>query len=66
MKEKEYRVLVTEEFLKEYSKLSIGEQKRLDKIKEQLKTNPFSGKPIGYHFFREKKIEEKRLYYLIY
>lgn len=28
--------------------------------------NPFVGKPLGYTFFREKKLGKHRLYYLIY
>lgn len=66
MPEKIYKVLATEEFLTEYEKLPKEEQHRLDKVKEQLKTNPYSGKPLGYTFFREKKIDVKRMYYLIY
>ena len=33
---------------------------------EQLETNPFVGKPLGYKFFREKKVKNYRIYYLIY
>lgn len=36
--------------------------KEIDKLEE----NPFSGKPLGYKFFREKKIGNYRFYYLIY
>ncbi|MDO8634490.1 MAG: hypothetical protein Q7K34_04335 [archaeon] len=32
----------------------------------QLKTKPYAGKPLGFGFFREKKIGGKRLYFLIY
>lgn len=35
-------------------------------IKKLLSENPFSGKPLGYKFFREKKIKKWRIYYLIY
>lgn len=64
--EKEYRIFITATFEKDYEKLTREEQKRIEKVKEQLKVNPFVGKPLGYKFFREKKIGSKRLYYLIY
>jgi len=63
---KTFKVLVTNSFLNEYKKLSFDEKRKIEKIIEQLKMNPFSGKPLGYKFFREKKIEGKRLYYLIF
>jgi len=31
-----------------------------------LSENPYCGKPLGYKFFREKKIKKWRIYYLIY
>ena len=61
-----YRIFVTRGFEKDFEKLSREEQKRVENVKEQLKENPFVGKPLGYSFFREKKVGEKRLYYLIY
>ena len=39
---------------------------RVVKIEEQLKVNPFVGKPLDYKWFREKKIGKYRVYYLIY
>ncbi len=61
-----YQIYATEEFMSDYDKLSKSEKDQIDKIREQLKTNPFVGKPLGYRFFREKKIGRKRIYYLIY
>lgn len=31
-----------------------------------LKENPYVGDSIRYKFFREKRIKEKRLYYIVY
>ncbi len=31
-----------------------------------MKNEPFSGKPLGYKFFREKRFDGKRLLFLIY
>ena len=33
---------------------------------DQLETDPHVGKPLGYAFFREKKVQNYRVYYLIY
>ena len=63
---KEYEIRTTAEFWTDYEKLSKSEQERIDKVKEQLKTNPYVGKPLGYKFFREKRVDGKRLYYLVY
>ena len=39
------------------------------KVKEQilkLQYNPFNSKPLGFKFFREKRIKKWRIYFLIY
>ncbi len=64
--EKTYEIYATEEFLDDYEKLSKAEKDRIEKIKEQLKVNPYTGKPLGYKFFREKRVNRKRIYFLIY
>ncbi len=63
-----YRVFKTEEFDRDYSKLDRSEQKRVDKILNQLlERGSEVGKPLsGLSFFREKKFDGKRLYYLAY
>jgi len=61
-----YKIYMTETFKKEFDKFSSTEQEIMKKIFLQLKENPFVGDAIKYKFFREKRIKEKRLYYLIY
>ena len=63
-----YRIFTTEEFDKDFSKLSSKEQVRVNKILKQLREQgEDTGKPLsGLSFFREKKFNGKRLYYLIY
>ncbi len=39
---------------------------RIEKFEQQLKQNPFAGKPLGYRFFREKRFDGKRLLFLVY
>jgi len=61
-----YAVYTTESFEKEIEKLSEFERKEIKKIYFQLKENPYVGDSIKYRFFREKRLKEKRIYYLIY
>ena len=61
-----YKILATDEFEKRYKKLDPQLQKEITKEIDQLEENPYSGKPLGYPFFREKKIKNYRVYYLIY
>lgn len=46
--------------------LSSKECARIGKIEEELAQKGFSGKPLGYDFFREKRLNDKRVYFLVY
>ncbi len=63
-----YRVFTTEEFDKDFNKLDNSEQIRIHKTIAQLKEQGGSvGKPLsGLSFFKEKKLNGKRIYYLFY
>ena len=61
-----YKIFTTEEFDKLFSKLDKSTQTQIDNEIEQLKVNPYVGKPLGYKFFREKRAEGYRFYFLIY
>ncbi len=61
-----FEVLTSEEFDKDFGKLDQSIKERVAKAIEQLRSNPFTGKPLGYEFFREKKIGKYRIYCLIY
>lgn len=61
-----YAVYTTERFEKEVEKLSDSDKEILQKIFLQLKDNPYVGNSLRYRFFREKRIREKRVYYLVY
>ena len=55
------------EFDKDFGKLDKSEQYRIEKILEQLHERADVGKPLGgLPFFREKRFDGKRLYFLIY
>ena len=61
-----YKIYTTEKFDKDFQKLDNSLRKRISKEIDQLETNPHVGKPLGYSFFREKKVLNYRIYYLIY
>jgi len=61
-----YAVYTTESFDKEFNKLSNEEQKRIKNIFLQLKDNPFVGDSLQIKILREKRLIEKRVYYLVF
>ena len=61
-----YSVYTTESFEEETAKLSDSDKEIIKKIFLQLKENPYVGDQIRYKFFREKRIREKRVYYIVY
>ncbi len=63
---KKYKVYHSHRFDRELKKFSQFFQNQVDKIADQLVENPFAGDPLGVKWFREKKIDKYRVYYLIY
>ena len=61
-----YAVYTTNSFEKEVEKISETDKEIIKKIFLQLKENPYVGDSIRYRFFREKRVREKRIYYLVY
>lgn len=61
-----YGIYVTETVEKIFESLSEFEQEIIRKIFVQLKENPYVGDGLRFRFLREKRIREKRLYYLVY
>ncbi len=61
-----YKVFHSSRFDRELAKFDLGFQKRVDKIEDQLVKNPYVGDPLNVKWFREKKIEKYRIYYIIY
>jgi mRNA-degrading endonuclease RelE of RelBE toxin-antitoxin system len=61
-----FKIYTTDEFNKLFDKIDPEIKKQISKEINQLEENPFSGKPLGYKFFREKKVKNYRIYYLIY
>ena len=61
-----FRVFRAEWYDKKLAKLDGSEQKIVCDFEQQLKVEPFSGKPLGFDFFREKKFDGKRILFLVY
>lgn len=61
-----YAVYTTKSFDREISKLPQSDSERIQKIFLQLKENPYVGDQLQYRHLREKRIKEKRVYYLVY
>jgi hypothetical protein len=61
-----YRVFRSEHFETKLGKLDASERQRVMKFEQALKQQPFSGKPLGYAFLRQKKFDGKRLLFLVY
>ena len=61
-----YRVFRSEWCETKLIKLDKSEQDRITNFEQSLKEQPFSGKPLGYKFLREKKFNGKRLIFLVY
>ncbi|MBI4158754.1 hypothetical protein HY500_00675 [Candidatus Woesearchaeota archaeon] len=61
-----WQILKTEIFEKKFSKLDKSIQQQIESIRDQLKINPYIGKPLHVDYLREKKVGKFRIYYLIY
>ncbi len=53
-------------FDRKLAKFNFDFQNQVDNIGDKLIINPYLGKPLGIKWFREKKIDKYRIYYLIY
>jgi len=61
-----YKIYTTKEFDDDFDSLDESERIRVKKILNQLKETGDAGKQLRYPYFREKKFEGKRLYFLVY
>ncbi len=61
-----FKVIGTDTYLEEIDKWPKPDKINAEKIPHQLAISPYSGSPLGYRFLREKRIKEKRVYYLVY
>ena len=61
-----FKVIGTDTYLEELNNWPKADREITEKIPEQLAINPHSGSPLGYRFLREKRVKERRVYYLVY
>ncbi|MBI2043780.1 hypothetical protein HYT24_00245 [Candidatus Pacearchaeota archaeon] len=61
-----YSVYTTETFDREIFKLSKADNDRIEKMFLQLRSNPYVGDQLRYKHLREKRLDGKRIYYLVY
>lgn len=61
-----YEIYTTDGFDNDFEKLDNSLKIQIDNSLEQLLINPYVGRSLGYRFFREKKLKNYRIYYLIY
>jgi len=60
------KVFETATFAKDLKQLSKSEQLQVESLKDQLAQTLDVGKPLRYSFLREKRITDKRVYFLVY
>ncbi len=61
-----YAVYTTESFDKEVEKLPGGNQDIIQKMFFKIRDNPYTSDQLRYRNLREKRIKEKRVYFLVY
>ncbi len=61
-----YAVYTTKSFDKETAKLPESDKEIIQKMFPKLKEYPYIGDQLQYKHLREKRLREKRIYYLIY
>ncbi len=61
-----YKVYRSERFDRELIKFDKSFQHRVDKIEDQISENPYTGDPISVKWFREKRYDKYRIYFIIY
>lgn len=61
-----YKVFHSSRFDRELAKFDNHFQESVDKIEDQLVKNPYVGDPLSVKWFREKRIDKYRIYYIIY
>lgn len=61
-----YRVFRSDAARRIISTLPHTYGQRIGRIEQNLALHPMAGNPLRYTFFREKRVSEMRVYYLVY
>jgi len=62
----DYGVYTTDRFDKEMSKIPANVREQIWRLFEQLKINPYVEDQLQIRILREKRLREKRMYYLVF
>ena len=61
-----FKVIGSNTYLEQINKWTKTDKEAAEKLPKKLSENPYVGRQLSYPFLREKRIKEKRIYYLIY
>jgi mRNA-degrading endonuclease RelE of RelBE toxin-antitoxin system len=61
-----FKIFHSRRFDVELAKFDKNFQDRVEKIEGQIVDNPYVGDPLNVKWFREKRIENYRIYFLVY
>ena len=61
-----YEVYTTENFDKEVEKLTKEYQEIIENLYLKIRDNPYTSDQLRYRHLREKRVKEKRIYFLVY
>ena len=62
-----FKVYRANEFTRLLDKLlTKSERDRIENIEDEISEKGFTGRPLGFNFLREKRINGKRAYFLVY
>jgi len=62
----EFKVFVTQTFQSKLLKQDKKFKAWAENVFNQFTVNPFAGKPLGVKWFREKRLENFRVYFLVF
>ena len=63
---KTFKIYHSRRFDRELVKYNKSFQNRVDKIENEIVKNPYTGNPLNVKWFREKRYNKYRIYFLIY
>lgn len=61
-----YKIFTTGRFDKEINNFSEKDNQRIENLYQQLRENPYVGDQLQIKVLREKRLNDKRIYYLIF
>ena len=53
-----YKIIISEEFEKQYNDLPKTTQEQIKKLRDKIKENPYVGDPLGYKFLEKRNFRD--------